>query len=567
MSQSIEIPWVRPELARPAPYRWQDNVPPGRPSRFDMNTLPRSPAYWPEVAARVAALESCSYPEATYRPLREALGRFVGFPPEQVVPGAGCDEILILCALLAVGRGDTAIVAKPTYQMYAVATQNAGGTLDALPPRDGLALDLDGVLERAPGARLVWLCSPNNPTGEEVPRDVVGELCTSCPGLVVVDQAYVELGGEDLSDLVHDHANLVVARTLSKGFALASLRVGYALASPAIAGALDGLRPPGSLSLQSATAAELGLGFADEMRADAAMYAAERGRLRRAFERTGLEVLGEAGSYVTLRVPMDSTAAFDALAAQGLVVRTFGHEPLLAGVVRASIATPPEDDRLVVALAQLAGRPAPAPEPAPAEHARLWGRRALVVRETRETQVRLRLVLDGGGRTAIATGVGFLDHMLHALAFHGMLDLDLSVKGDLEVDPHHTVEDCGIALGTALDRALGDRAGIRRFADARAPLDEALAEAVVDLSGRGGGGTVDLALSGQPVGGIPTTLFAHALDALARHARMTLHLRATGTDDHHVVEAAFKALALALRAAVAIDPARADATPSTKAVL
>jgi imidazoleglycerol-phosphate dehydratase len=157
--------------------------------------------------------------------------------------------------------------------------------------------------------------------------------------------------------------------------------------------------------------------------------------------------------------------------------------------------------------------------------------------------------------------------MLTSLAFWSLTDLDLRCSGDLWVDEHHTVEDCAIALGEALDIALGDRAGVRRFGSARAPLDEALAEAVVDLSGRGGGGTVHLALSGQPVGGIPTTLFAHALDALARHARMTLHLRATGTDDHHVVEAAFKALALALRAAVAIDPARADATPSTKAVL
>ena len=126
-----DIPFVRPEMARPAPYRWQDNVPPGPVSRFDMNTLPLSPAAWPEIAAQVARLPSSSYPEATYRPLREAIGRFTGFDWTQVVPGAGCDELLLMCGALAMGRGDHAVVCKPTYQMYAVAS--ATGNLVVTP--------------------------------------------------------------------------------------------------------------------------------------------------------------------------------------------------------------------------------------------------------------------------------------------------------------------------------------------------------------------------------------------------------------------------------------------------
>jgi histidinol-phosphate aminotransferase len=560
------IPFVRPELARPAPYRWQENVPPGSPSRFDMNTLPLSPAYWPEIAARVAQLESCSYPEAVYQPLREAIGRYCAVDWHQVIPTAGCDEALLLCAALSAGRGDTAIVAKPTYQMYGVATATAGATLDTLAPHDDLRLDLDGLFERAPSSRLVWLCSPNNPTAEQVPESLISDLCRVCPGLVVVDQAYLEFGGTDLVPLVGHHENLVVCRTFSKGWGLASLRVGYAVAAPAVAGALDSLRPPGSLSLQSAAAVELALSHADAMRSDCAGYVAERGRLRRAIETLGLPIIGEAGPFVCFRVPMPSEDAFTALAGDGLVIRTFGHDPTLAGVVRTSVATPPENDALVAGLARLVGRDAPTPEPVASNHASLWGRRGTVARATRETTIAARVVVDGHGHSSVRTGIGFLDHMLTTLAFHAMFDLDLDCDGDLHVDTHHTVEDVGIALGQALDRALGERTGIRRFGDAAAPLDEAIATCVVDLGGRGVS-AIDLHLHDETTGAVPTSLWPHMLDSFARAGRVNLHLTARGADDHHIVEAAFKALARALRTACETDPRRAAQLPSTKGAI
>ena len=565
MTESATLPHVRPELARPAPYRWQEGVPDGPVSRFDMNTLPLSPAWWPEVAAEVARLPSASYPEATYAALRAALADVTGCPPAQIVPGAGADEVLQLCATLALGRGDAAVLARPTYQLYAVATRAAGGTLVALEPRPDLRLDLDGLLERAPDARIVWLCSPNNPTGEEVPRATVAALCAACPGLVVVDQAYLELGGTDLSDLVAEHENLVVARTFSKGWGLAAQRVGYALAAPAVAGALDALRPPGSVSLASAEAARLALAHVGTMRDDCAAYAAERDRMGRGLTSLGLEVLGAAGSFVTVRTPWSSAEAFAALAAERLVVRTFGHEPLLEGVIRISVATPEEDDRLLEAMARLLGRPAPARVARPL--APTFGRRGTVRRRTRETRLDVEVGLDGSGRTDVRTGVGFLDHMLGALAFHGRLDLTLRADGDLHVDEHHTVEDCGLALGQALDRALGERTAIRRFADASAPLDEALARCTVDLGGRGVS-RLDLRLSGPAVGGVAASLWPHLLDSLARAGRVNLHLESRGDDDHHVVEAAFKAFARALRAAVEADPRPpVGGVPSTKGLV
>lgn len=195
-------------------------------------------------------------------------------------------------------------------------------------------------------------------------------------------------------------------------------------------------------------------------------------------------------------------------------------------------------------------------------------RAATVERETAETRIRLSLRLDGTGRAEVATGIGFLDHMLHALARHALFDLDLEARGDLHVDAHHTAEDVGIVLGTALRRALGEKRGVRRYGHAAVPMDEALVEAAVDLSGR-----AFLAWSvpfeRERVGEMDTQLFEEFFRALSSNALVTLHVtRRAGTNAHHVAEAAFKAVARALRAACEPDPRlAADAVPSTKGVL
>jgi len=194
---------------------------------------------------------------------------------------------------------------------------------------------------------------------------------------------------------------------------------------------------------------------------------------------------------------------------------------------------------------------------------------AHVERATSESKVSVTLNLDGTGKASIVTGVGFYDHMLNALAKHALFDLEVESIGDIHIDAHHTVEDTAIALGQAIRQALGDKRGIRRFADALVPLDEALAQAVVDVSGR-----PYCVHSGEPAGqehaligggnvGVPYIV----METLAFHAHICLHLRViAGRDPHHVVEAQFKALARALRDAVALDP-RVDGVPSTKGAL
>jgi imidazoleglycerol-phosphate dehydratase len=194
-------------------------------------------------------------------------------------------------------------------------------------------------------------------------------------------------------------------------------------------------------------------------------------------------------------------------------------------------------------------------------------RQAQVQRQTGETRVSVRLVLDGGGQWQIETGVGFFDHMLSHIAAHGMIDLTVDAGGDLHVDAHHTVEDVGIVVGQALRQALGDRAGIARYGHCLLPMDEALALVAIDFSSRGlfvG----DLRFASARVGTFDTELVGEFLRALAHHAGMTLHARLIcGENTHHQIEALYKALGRALRQAVAIDPARSGTVPSTKGVL
>jgi imidazoleglycerol-phosphate dehydratase len=192
-------------------------------------------------------------------------------------------------------------------------------------------------------------------------------------------------------------------------------------------------------------------------------------------------------------------------------------------------------------------------------------RTASVHRTTRETDITVLLDLDGTGAAEIGTGIGIYDHLLESFAHHSMVDLTVRATGDLVRDEHHTVEDVALALGQALAEALGDRAGIVRFGEASVPMDEALARAVVDLSGRPYA-TLDVRFRGERIGELSTQMVPHALESFVRTSGMTLHLRARGRNDHHIAEAAFKALARAVRAAVAIDPRR-QGVPSTKGSL
>jgi len=194
-------------------------------------------------------------------------------------------------------------------------------------------------------------------------------------------------------------------------------------------------------------------------------------------------------------------------------------------------------------------------------------RQATITRKTRETDITATVDLDGTGQADIATGIGFLDHMLEQVARHGLLDITLKANGDLHIDDHHTAEDCGIVLGQAIAKALGDRAGIARYADVHLAMDEALTRVAIDVSGRPYL-VWQVAFSKPKIGEMDTELFREWFQAFAQNAGITLHVaNLYGENNHHIAETCYKGLARALRAAVAIDPRQAGRVPSTKGSL
>jgi histidinol-phosphate/aromatic aminotransferase/cobyric acid decarboxylase-like protein/imidazoleglycerol phosphate dehydratase HisB len=477
--------------------------------RFDGNTRPLPhPSARPGTIARALA-EVSGYAHGGHYRLTAAVAEYAGVEPENVVLGAGADDLILLCARAFAGPGDeVAIAAQPTYPLYRIAAGLVGA---------GVGDD---------GPVVTFACRPNNPTGELEPVPAARPL--------VVDEAYFEYAAETAVPLIED--DVVVIRTFSKAFGLAGARVGYALASREIAAELNRRQAPLPVSTLSAA---LALAALDEP-PDVSDELEERERLARGLRALGLEPLPSWTNFLFVPVP-DSVATADALLRSGLVVRTF------ADGIRITVRDREDDDLLLEALARSLDRPAPVAE--------AGGRRVRHLRATAETRIAVRLALDGAGRVRVATGAGLYDHLLEQLAFHGGMDLVLEGVGDLETGEHHTAEDAALALGQALDRALGDRRGIARYGDAVVPMDDALARAAVDLGGRP---FAELRIEPDP------GLAQHALQSLAQAARMSLHVDAEGRDAHHTAEAAFKAVGRALRVALRRE---SSGIPSTKGTM
>jgi imidazoleglycerol-phosphate dehydratase/histidinol-phosphatase len=417
--------------------------------------------------------------------------------------------------------------------------------------RDGLTVE--GVNEEPSRslARLYRFAPNGAPVGARIVpagsslASLAAEAAGVAPALLVVDEGRIEfMDGPSATELVESLPNLLVLRSLSLAYGLAGARVGALVGQPTALARLASVLEPHALPEPSVRLALQALNPSRllETRERLAAVSRERARLLAAL---GSAWAVEAGSGPTLILrPADVEATLSALARYGVPARREEDDLHLPVSARTEV-----NDRLLAAL----GAPSAASRP---------HRIGEAVRDTRETRIVCVVDLDASAPVQVSTAVGFFDHMLEQVAAHGGFSLRLACEGDLHIDPHHTVEDCAIALGQALRRALGDRRGIGRYGFVL-PMDEARAQVSIDLSGRPYP-VFEGEFATPLLGEYRTDLTAHVFRSLAEHLGAAIHVAVAGDDDHHKTEAVFKAFGRALRQAIRVE---GEAVPSTKGVL
>lgn len=331
-------------------------IDPARVVRFDTNTSPFSPPWAEAQAARGARAGLNEYPPADYADLVEAVSGHAGVETDRIVVGAGADELIDLCAKAFLPPGGQAVTTDPTYSMYGVVTSQRRARLAELRrPGPEFRLAVEATREAAASADLIWLCEPNNPTGQRDPDPEVAAVVQAAGGVVVLDAAYAEFAGDRWSPWVERHSNLVVVHTFSKAFGLAGARVGYGLCPPELASGLNRVRPPGSVSVISAALAVRALTEQAWMEDSVAIIQEEKTRLEAGLRSLGLHPLPSEANFLLVDFGERADPVARELLHRGLVSRTFPADSPLASHLRFTVRTPNDDRRLLEALDEVLG--------------------------------------------------------------------------------------------------------------------------------------------------------------------------------------------------------------------
>lgn len=506
------------------------------------------------------------YPDPHQKALKSRISEIKGIAAGSLFLGNGSDEAidLVYRVFCEPGESNTVSIA-PSYGMYEVAAAMNDVEFRKVQLRPDFSMDTEAMLAATDSkTRLMFICSPNNPTGNSFPAEQIEELLERFGGVVVLDEAYIDFSVRpSLASLVKIYPNLIVLQTLSKAWGMAGLRIGLAVADPAVISLMSKVKYPYNINV---VAQKMALMKLDEAAKDKAVaeIVGQRFRLEKELRKCP-EVKGIYSSDANfLLVRFDNPdEVYGRLLAGGVIVRNRSKIPGCEGCLRITVGTPAENDRLLRLLAS--------PVTEPVEVAlrcqgieKLGERHVRIVRDTKETKITLELDLDSMGSGRISTGLPFFDHMLEQIPNHGGVALSIDAKGDLQVDEHHTIEDVGIVLGEAINAALGSKLGMARYGFVL-PMDDCDAAVLMDFGGR-----IDFRWNAEfnreKVGDVPTEMFSHFFQSVSSGARCNLHIRAEGGNDHHKAEAIFKAFARALRMAVARTPFPYE-LPSSKGIL
>ena len=515
-------------------------------------------AYEPFVGARNLARYSAQQPTE----LQRAFCDWLDVSSRNLTITRGADEAIdCLIRSFCEPGADNIVICPPTFAMYAQSAMLQSVEVRHAPLTADFDLDPTAIaLAMDEATKLLFVCSPNNPTGNVMNADAIANLCVAFDGraLVVVDETYVEYAGEggkagSLIPALEQFANLVILRTLSKSHAAAGIRCGCAVAAADITGAMQKVLAPYPVPqpVMSAALTILEKGNQHRLAAKRAEVIVRRDDVITALGEIEdiIRVWPSDANFVLVEA-LDAAALCQRAREGGVVLRNQSHQHGVGEAVRISIGSAEEMARLLAALRGETIASA------------AQNRQHKIVRKTSETAISVAVDLDRAGPISIDTGIGFYDHMLDQIAKHAGFALTLECEGDLEIDPHHSIEDCAIALGQAIRGALGDKRGIGRYGFCL-PMDEALVTVALDLSGRF---HLDFkAEFPQPmVGDLPCDMVGHVFRSLAENMQANLHIAVTGENCHHMVEACFKGFGRALRQAIRQDGSE---MPSTKGTL
>lgn len=505
------------------------------------------------------------YPDPHQKALKAKIAEIKGLELDKLFLGNGSDEAIdLVYRVFCVPGASNAVSIAPSYGMYEVAAAMNDIEFRKVQLRPDFSMDTEAMLAATDSkTRLMFICSPNNPTGNSFPVEQIEDILERFGGVVVLDEAYIDFSVRpSLTSLVKRYPNLIVLQTLSKAWGMAGLRIGLAIADPAVISLMSKVKYPYNINVLAQKMALMKLDGAAKDRAVAEIVG-QRFRLEKELAKCP-EVKGIYSSDANfLLVRFDNPdEVYDRLLAGGVIVRNRSKVSGCEGCLRITVGIPSENDRLL----RLLSSPVTEPVEATASGIEILGERHIrIVRDTKETKISLELDLDSiGGSGRISTGLPFFDHMLEQIPNHGGVALSIDAKGDLQVDEHHTIEDVGIVLGEAINAALGSKLGIARYGFVL-PMDDCDAAVLTDFGGR-----IDfkwnVEFKREKVGDVPTEMFSHFFQSVCAGAKCNLHIWAEGVNEHHKAEAIFKAFARALRMAVARTPFPYE-LPSSKGVL
>ena len=517
------------------------------------------------------------YPDPSQARLKRRIAEIKGVDVQNIFVGNGSDEAIDLCFRIFCNPGlDNAIAIAPSYGMYSTCAAVNDVEMREVLLNDDFSLPVERLLDAADNnSKLLFICSPNNPTGNVFPREEIERILQEFDGMVVLDEAYIDFADEPgMLRSLENWPNLIILQTLSKAWGMAGLRAGLAFASNYVMRLFAQVKYPYNINVATLSAVEklLKAGVDDRVKLIKEQRAFMEQKL------SGMECVWRVypSQANFLLVQVDNAAdLYNYLLGEGIIVRDRSRMPLCDNTLRITIGTPQENVRLLRAIAEYdIKRYGSRAEGGPLAEGELMAERELlqeyesrsarVIRTTNETSVSVSVDLDNSGTGGISTGLSFLDHMLMQIVHHGGIMLTINASGDLEVDEHHTMEDVAITLGQALSKALGEKRGIERYGFAL-PMDESEAIVLLDFGGR-----IDfkweVTFYGERVGDVPTQMFRHFFQSLCSAMNCNLHISARGENDHHIAEAIFKAFARALKAAVRREPFNYE-IPSSKGLL